>query len=309
LTVAPRPSRHRTPSASFAGLVLIGLAAASWGTTGSVSTVLASRAHVEPLVVGLARMWLAAALLVAGARIVSGSLAIARDDRARSVAMGACMAAYQVAYFTAVSLTGITVAALIAICSAPLMIAALAGAFLGERPSPRVLVALVLGVSGTALLVLGPGSSVAASRSGLGGVVLALAAGFAYALYAVLTKACLRTSAPLPLTAVTFGLAAVLLVPALAWTDAPARQIALGWPWLLYLGAIATAAAYAMYTSGLRSVNASIAGIVTLVEPLTATLLGVIVFGERLGAAGVAGAALMVSALALLVTGRRGGDA
>jgi drug/metabolite transporter, DME family len=290
------------------GLVLIGLAAASWGTTGSVSTVLASRAHVEPLVVGLVRMWVAAAFLLAGAWLVSGSLAIARADVARSVAMGAAMAVYQVAYFTAVSLTGITLTALIAICSAPLMIAALAGAILGERPTRRVLAALVLGVSGTALLVLGPDTSVRTSRSALAGILLALVAGLAYALYAVLTKASLARSAPVPLAAVTFSIAAVLLLPALAWTDAPAGQIARGWPWLLYLGTVATAGAYAMYTSGLRWVRASVAGIVTLLEPLTATLLGVVIFGERLGATGAVGAALMFSALALLVTGRRSRD-
>jgi drug/metabolite transporter, DME family len=300
---------HRAArSAPLAGLVLIGLAAASWGTTGSVSTVLASRSHVEPLVVGLARMWVAAAFLVAGAWLVSGPVTIARTDRWQCIAMGTCMAVYQVTYFIAVSVTGITITALVAICSAPLMIAALAGAILGERPTPRVLVALAFGVSGTALLVLGSDTSLRASGSTLAGILLALAAGLAYALYAVLTKASLATSAPVPLAAVTFSIAAVLLVPTLAWTEAPARQIARGWPWLLYLGAVATAGAYAMYTSGLRWVRASVAGIVTLLEPLTATLLGVALFGERLGLAGVAGAVLMFSALALLVAGRRRGD-
>jgi DME family drug/metabolite transporter len=71
---------------------------------------------------------------------------------------------------------------------------------------------------------------------------------------------------------------------------------------MLYLGAVTTAGAYAIYTLGLRHVSASSAGIVALVEPLTATLLGVFLFGERLGAAGVLGAVLLFAALALLVT-------
>jgi DME family drug/metabolite transporter len=49
-------------------------------------------------------------------------------------------------------------------------------------------------------------------------------------------------------------------------------------------------------------VPASVAGVAALVEPLTATLLGVLVFGERLGAAGVAGAGLLFAALGLLVS-------
>jgi drug/metabolite transporter, DME family len=88
------------------------------------------------------------------------------------------------------------------------------------------------------------------------------------------------------------------------WTEAPLRQLALGWPWLLYLGGVATAGAYAIYTLGLRDVPASVAGIATLTEPLTATLLGVLLFGERLGVTGVGGALLLVSALALVLTPR-----
>jgi DME family drug/metabolite transporter len=54
---------------------------------------------------------------------------------------------------------------------------------------------------------------------------------------------------------------------------------------------------------GLRRVPASVAGVTTLLEPLTATILGVALFGERLGAAGAVGAVLMVVALGLLTVG------
>jgi len=45
-----------------------------------------------------------------------------------------------------------------------------------------------------------------------------------------------------------------------------------------------------------------VAGVASLMEPLTATLLGVCLFGERLGAAGVIGAVLLFAALGLLLT-------
>lgn len=282
------------------GLVLIGLAAVSWGTTGSVSTVLAETAAANPLLVGLARMWVAAVLLVVAATLVP-PFAIAAGDRRRCLLMGLTMAAYQAAFFTAVPLAGIAVVALIAICSAPLTIAALASALLGERLTWRIAAALVLGVLGTALLVAGPRPIVTTPGRFAAGGALALAAGVAYALYVVTAKASVARSAPLPLAAITFTVAAVVLTPALGWIEAPGRQVVLGWPWLLYLGGVATAGAYAMYTIGLRWVPASVAGIATLLEPLTATLLGVAVFGERLGAAGIVGAALMFSALGLLL--------
>ncbi len=295
------------------GLVLIGLAAVSWGTTGSVMTVLAERAAASPLLVGAARLWIAAVLLVsvvAGAARTASAVGglrkkrfLASADVWRCVAMGACMAGYQAAYFTAVTLSGIAVAALIAICSAPLMIAVMAPVALGERLGGRVRLALTLGVIGTALLIVVPGGSLDLSPRFVAGALLALAAGLAYALYVVLAKATLARMAPLPLTALTFTAGAVLLTPALLWTEAPLRQLTLGWPWLLYLGAVATAAAYAIYSVGLRGVPAAVAGIVTLLEPLTATLLGVLVFGERLGSTGIVGALLLLSALGLLATG------
>lgn len=282
------------------GLAFIALAAISWGTTGSVTAVLVERAGAGALVIGALRMVVAAALLLLLAR-AAGPLRIARADRWRCAALGVCMAAFQACYFSAVTMTGIAIAALIAICSAPLIIAGLAAATLGERLTARVGAALGLGVTGTALLIVGPRTAADLSPRFVAGVALALAAGLAYALYVVLAKATLARTAPLPLAGVTFTVGALVLAPVLA-APGVAQQIALGWPWLLYLGAVTTAGAYAIYTLGLREVTASVAGIVSLMEPLTATLLGVFLFGERLGAAGVAGALLLFAALGLLLT-------
>jgi DME family drug/metabolite transporter len=306
----PRPSydrgvhRARQAPRTVVGLVLIALAAISWGTSGSVMTVLAERAAASPLLVGVARLWIAAIFLLVATAVTTRGVVVATGDRWRCLAMGACMAAYQAAYFTAVTLGGIAVVALVAICSAPLMIAALAPWLLGERLPPRVGGALLLGVLGTALLVAAPAATLDLSPRFLAGVLLAFVAGLAYALYVLAAKATLRRSAPLPATALTFTIGALLLTPALVWTAAPLTQLALGWPWLLYLGGVATAAAYAIYTLGLRSVPASVAGVTTLLEPLTATILGVALFGERLGAAGAVGALLLVTALGLLLADR-----
>src|SRR2546425_187320 len=203
------------------GLGLIALAAVSWGTTGSVTTLLVTRAEATPLVVGAARVLVAAVLLLPAA-----------------------------------------------------------------RASPWR-----------------PAAGMTAPRP-LSGVILALGAGLAYALYVVLAKGAVARMAPLPLAALTFAVAAALTAPALA-TPGAGRQLALGWPWLLYLGAVTTAGAYALYTAGLRHVPASAAGVASLLEPLTATLLGVILFGERLGVAGWAGAVLLLGALVLLALAER----
>ena len=215
------------------------------------------------------------------------------------------MAAYQVCFFRAVPLAGVAATALLAICSAPLLIAVLAALLLGERLNRRVRLSLGLAIIGTALLVLGPsGFDATAGRFGLG-ALLALGAGVSYAAYTVAAKGLLARVTPLAVAAVTFALAALFLAPALLGEAAPGRAIAAGWPLMLYLGLGPTALAYALFTAGLNRVPATAAGIVGLLEPLTATALGLLVFGERLRPLGIVGALLLLTALVLLATATR----
>jgi DME family drug/metabolite transporter len=132
------------------------------------------------------------------------------------------------------------------------------------------------------------------------GAILALGAGASYAVYVVVTKATLTASPPMSLAAATFAIAAVLLLPVLLLQHPSTAIIATGAPLFLYLGAVPTALAYAFYTSGMRHTSATAAGLAALLEPLTATILGVVLFGEHLGLAGAVGAGLLVAALGLL---------
>jgi DME family drug/metabolite transporter len=105
--------------------------------------------------------------------------------------------------------------------------------------------------------------------------------------------------------AATFGTGAVLLVPVLlaegvAWLATPG-----GLALALYLGAIPTALAYVLFARGLRSLGAGETATLTLVEPVTATVLGAVVLGERPGAVAIAGAALVLGGLLVLAAGAR----
>ena len=287
------------------GLVLIALAAISWGTTGVTMTLLARHAAAGPLLVGFVRLAIAAPFLL-GAALVSTRdwrLSGARDLFALLL-MGGAMAAYQVFYFRAVALTGVAVAALLAICSAPLMIAGLAALFLRERLTAATGVSLAMAVAGTALLVIGPRGLGEISSDFALGAVLALGASLSYAMYTVIGKGALTRVAPLPLAGVTFTVAALALAPVLWWEAAVAEPLAKGWPLFLYLGLVPTALAYGLFTVGLRRTPATVAGITTLLEPLTASVLGVLLFDERLGAAGAVGALLLLAAIALLTLRR-----
>jgi DME family drug/metabolite transporter len=295
------------------GLLLIAVAAASWGTTGATMTLLSRDAAASPLLVGWSRLAIAAPCLVLaaagaarlGARHPTRRAWPSLRDLPLCAALGLAMAAYQVCYFRAVTLVGVAAAALLAICSAPLLIAVLAAALLGERLTSLVRLSLGMAMAGTALLVVGPrGLDQVTGHFGLG-ALLALGAGVSYAVYAVAAKGLLARVTPLAVAAITFALAAVFLAPALLGEEALLHTLSAGWPLFLYLGVGPTAVAYALFTAGLTRVPATAAGIVSLLEPLTATTLGLVVFGERLGAVGTAGALLLLLALALLTAARR----
>jgi len=287
------------------GLALVCLAAVSWGTTGSVMTLLAREGTPSPLLVGWARMAGAAPCLVLATFLTRPEIprfggGWRPRDWAKAALLGIAMAAYQLCYFWAVPRTGVALTALLAICSAPIMITAGAALTLKERPARSTLVALLLAVGGTAMVVLGPRAAGGAPPEFAAGAIAAIGAGLSYAVYAVTAKGLLRRAAPLSLAAMTFTLAALLLTPVLAIERDTLAQLAAGWPLLVYLGLVPTAAAYVIFGAGLRRVTATAAGIATLLEPLTAAGLGVLAFGERLGAMGWAGAALLLAALALL---------
>lgn len=301
------------------GLVFIAFASIAWGTTGAAMTLLSRATDIGPLLVGWARLAVAAPCLVLGAaltdliaarRLVTpsrqGPSAMWTPRQFPSYAvLGLAMAAYQVCYFRAVTLSGVAVTALLAICSAPLLIAVLAALFLRERLTAMARMSLAIAVAGTVLLVVGPRDlGHLSGRFGFG-ALLALGAGVSYAVFAVAAKGVLSRVAPLPVAAITFTLAAVFLAPALLAERAPLASLEEAWPWLLYLGVGPTAAAYILFTAGLRRVPATAAGIVGLLEPLTATLLGVVFFGESLGVLGAVGAILLLVSFGLLAANTR----
>ena len=219
----------------------------------------------------------------------------ARGDRGRLLVAGLAMGAYQVCYFWGVAKTSVAVGSLIAICSAPLLITVLAAVFLGERIDRLTWGALAAGITGAALLTVGPDGLGRLPPGFLAGVALALGAGLSYAAYAVVVKDVVRRVPPLTVAALSFSIAALSLLPVLLverpWADARA------WALLAYLGVVPTAVAYILYVIGLRTTPVTVSGVLTLAEPLTATLLGVFFFGDRLGFSGGLGAGLLLAAV------------
>jgi drug/metabolite transporter, DME family len=287
------------------GMGMIAAAALIWGTIGVAVSLLYRLAPADPLGVGFLRLLVSApALLVMGRAVVGpGFLRVRRGDLAIMALMGVAFAAYQVCYFAAIPRLGVAAAVMINICSAPIITALLARAFLGERLSRAALLALAGAVLGTAMLVGGAPQSGDLANT-LTGAALALAAGFSYSVVALTGRAVAPRYHPLQPITLAFSLGALLLAPMALSGGLYVAYPPAGWGLLLYLGLLPTAGAYVLYLRGLRSTPATVASTLTLLEPLGSTLLAVLFLGERLAPLGLLGAALLLASMWLLYRGR-----
>ncbi|HXC93814.1 MAG TPA: EamA family transporter, partial [Geobacteraceae bacterium] len=104
-----------------------------------------------------------------------------------------------------------------------------------------------------------------------------------------------------------FCVAALLMSPLLLIFDTGWVLTVRGAAVALHLGLFATAGSYWLFVRGLRTVKIGTAATLSLGEPLTASLLGVVVLGERLGAWQTGGILLLFSGIAILAAGSGGG--
>ena len=269
-------------------LVMSGLL---WGTGGLTGTEFGHVTGLSALAVAAYRLLAGGGLIVVftGRRWPAG-----RAAWTRIAVTGLLAAAFQGCYFTAVSLTSVSLATLVTIGGSPVIVQ-VAERFRGRGRGTAG--ATVLALCGLGLLVgLPSGGPAYAAVLASAGFALLAAAGFA-----TLT---LIGASPVPglddltVTGLGFTFGGLVLLPfaavsGLAFRPGPA---ALGL--LIALGAGPTAAAYTLYFRGLRGAPAGTAALLALLEPLTATLLAVLLLGNRLGLPGIAGAVLLLGAVA-----------
>jgi len=210
----------------------------------------------------------------------------------------ACTACYQLCFFSAVARTGVAVGTIVAIGSSPVIAGLLGRVFRGETLSRRWTFATLLAVSGCAILSLGHQDSFAVDLLGL---LMALGAGAAYAVYTLMIKGLLEKHAPNAVMALVVCIGAVLLSPILfncdlEWLLQP-RSLAV----VLHLGVATMALSYWLFARGLQRVQVAHAVTLSLAEPMTAAVLGIVVLGEQLSFQAFSGVSLIFAGLLVLV--------
>jgi DME family drug/metabolite transporter len=292
--------------ARISGIVALVLACLLWGTTGTTATFLPD--DVSPLAVGAATMGIGGMLLLVTAPRLSGG--VLRDPVGRRwAAIGAIgVVVYPLAFYTGMDLVGVAVGNVVALGSGPVFAALIEWVVERDRLSARWLVSTALAVLGITLLAFGrhEGGAASSPAGAALGVGVGLLAGLAYALYTYASSRAIRAGHPSRgVMGGMFGLGAVPLLAVLAVVGAPLMQSWTSVALSAYLVLGPMFIAYLLFGIGLRSVRSSTATTITLLEPVFATVLAVLVVGERLTPIGWVGFGLVLVGLAVLVTARR----
>ncbi|ADV67827.1 DMT family transporter [Deinococcus maricopensis] len=182
--------------------------------------------------------------------------------------------------------------------TAPAFVALGAWALWRERPGAREAGAVAGTLAGIALISLGGGQGVHASGAALGWGLLS---GLTYSLYYLYGKVFFARYAPAALYALALPVGAVGLVPFVQFAPKSPGT----WGLLVALAALSTYLAYTAYSAGLRRLPATQASVIASIEPVVAALLAAVVFAERLSAAAIVGAALVVGSALLLSLPKR----
>ncbi|NPA85106.1 MAG: EamA family transporter [Crenarchaeota archaeon] len=262
-----------------------------WATNFVVSKIVVSKG-LHAMALTAIRWTLAGALLYLYARLAGLRVELGKDLLVPSLTgiTGFSALIYLGLMFAEASVVGLTMALI------PIFTALLAFKYLGEGLSPLLLASLALGFAGVALLTLGGG----AELTWLGALFGSLAA-LDWAVYTVASKRVMRRLSPMEVL-----VSASLMAQPLNWalalpflSPAPLRdaEVLLG---LLYVALVPGFVAYFAWLYSVKLVGASRAGVYINALPLLTLALSWAVLGERLSGAQLAGAGLVLSALALV---------
>ena len=209
---------------------------------------------------------------------------------------------FNLCYFTTMSITSLSVAAIL-LYTAPSIVMLLSLIIFKERMNARKVIAVVMAFVGCVLVtgVIGSDSSLPVF-----GIITGVGAGFGYALYSIFARFALNKG--YHSFTVTFYTLLMSVVGSIAffrpmqiWNILVIRPSMI--IFLLMFGLISTTLPYIFYTLGLQGMESGRASIIASIEPVTATILGVVLFHETMTAMGAIGALIVLASIVIVNIG------
>ena len=257
--------------------ILMIVAGLLWGTTGTAEHFAPSGAN--PLLIGFFRIFFAGLFLLL-ADMPRNGIGIFKGPWPWKPCLGSAvgMGFYQLFFFAALPRTGVAVGTMVAMGSAPVMAGIIGYIFFSERPTTRWLIATALAIGGCCFLAIPSGNH----DMNTSGIILALMAGLCWAVAGSSMKKLPPSRSPLEKAAIMLILGSVIISPVLVFGDIPLIFSMRGTAVILHLSLMATAIPYTLFAMGIGSVPLSTAYTLSLVEPLTASCLGILLLREAL---------------------------
>lgn len=214
---------------------------------------------------------------------------------------------FNVFYFITINKTPLSLASIL-LYTAPCFVMIMSAIFFKEKITRQKLIALFLAFSGC-VFTTGILSNNEAGISGIG-IATGVASGFFYALYSIFGSIALKKYHPMTVTVYTFIVASAAILPFCgigALTEAVLNNRDLLSD-ILQIGIISTLIPFLAYTKGLEKLKAGKAAVIAFVEPMVATVTGIIVFKETLSIQNIVGILLIFAAIVLLNLRHRSSD-
>lgn len=291
MTAPAVPSR----TLSLVDLVALVYLGAVWGAVFLFMRIAAPQ--VGPLWAADIRLLIGAAVLlaVAGRR----TLPVVRGRLSSFLIVGALFSALP---FTFIAIATVTLPAGFAAllnAATPLFTAAIGMAFLGNRPSSRVIAGLVVGV--VAVVVLVGWSPLEPNLTTLLAVAAGLGAPASYAVAGNYVRAKMTGVEPTELATGMVTAGALLALPVAILSGSPGTPTIEGVVSLIGVGTLSTAFAWPVFFRILRRTTATAASTVTFIVPAFALAFAAVVLGEAVGIELVVGFGLILVSLGLVL--------
>ena len=251
---------------------------------------------VPPMLFALLRYVVASLLLVPLALARGGLKRLPQPVPWKTLVLMAItgVALYYVLFNLALAHTSASQTALIQ-SAFPALVAIMALFWLHERVTRQRFAGIGLTIVGVVLIVATQDD--AGSRDPLLGSMLAFASVLSWSTYTILAKR-ISDADPIAVTAIISVIGTVLLIPAalIENTGFPVSSIPRdGWLAILYLGGLASAASYLLYSRALRDIDASLVGTFINLSPVIGVVSGVLVLGETITTTAVIGGVLVLA--------------
>ena len=286
--------RHRKRSNGRAiGISAVALGTIIWGTVGPVVKLFPEGTEFQYSLVrnlsGTTALWLFVLLSKNKKRYT-------KQDVVPILVAGTGAALFFPLFILAFQLTGVGVAAVVSIGVAPIFVGLIAWIALKQPPGKQWAIGTLIAVTGVVALNWPSGNNTV----NVLGIGFALAAAFGYSLQATGMGMISKRHTPFQCVAPMFTIGTIFQAPLSYGKDFTFLQDPVLLMGALYGGIVTVALAYAVFIYGIARIGAATAVTVGLMEPLTASILGVVLFSETVSTIGIVGSVLILAGLVVV---------